>query len=97
MALIDGVIPSEKDIALMRAVEKHAQAMYRSGHELIGLMDKDARPAMRVLVRIYQRLLDKVAADPQAVFVERVSVPTREKLMILAGGAVGSLKARVLK
>jgi len=97
MALIGGVIPSEKDIALMRAVEKHAQAMYRSGHELIGLLDKDARPAMRVLVRIYQRLLDKVAADPQAVFVERVSVPTREKLMILAGGAVGSLKARVLK
>lgn len=97
MALIGGVIPTEKDLALMRAVEKHAQAMYLSGYELIALLDKDSRPAMRVLVRIYHRLLERVAADPAAVFLERVSVPTREKLMILAGGAVGSLKARVLK
>ncbi len=97
MSLIGGVIPTEKDLALMRAVEKHAQAMYRSGYELIPLLDKDSRPAMRVLVRIYHRLLERVAADPAAVFCERVSVPTREKLMILAGGAVGSLKARVLR
>lgn len=96
LTLMDGPSPNEKDLALLGAVEKHAQAMYRSGHELIGLLDKDARPAMRVLVRIYQRLLERVAADPAAVFLERVSVPTREKLMILAGGAAGSLKARVL-
>lgn len=97
MALIGGVIPGEKDLALMRAVEKHAQTMYLSGYELIALLDKDARPAMRVLVRIYHRLLERVAADPGAVFLKRVSVPTREKLAILAGGAVGSLKARVLR
>jgi phytoene synthase len=92
-----GETPTEKDLALMGAVEQHAQAMYRSGYELIGLLDKDSRPAMRVLIRIYHRLLNKIAADPAAIFRGRVSVPTREKLTILAGGVMGSLKARVLR
>jgi 15-cis-phytoene synthase len=97
LALATGATPGEQDLALLAGVEKHAQAMYRSGYELIPLLDADSRPAMRVLIRIYHRLLDRIAADPAAVFRERVSVPTREKLAILAGGVLGSLKARVLK
>ncbi|HEY5328886.1 MAG TPA: squalene/phytoene synthase family protein [Acidobacteriaceae bacterium] len=97
VALMEGAAPTDKELALLGAVEKHAEAMYRSGYELIALLDKDSRSAMRVLVRIYHRLLERIAADPAAVFRERVSVPTREKLMVLAGGAMGSLKARVLK
>jgi phytoene synthase len=96
LALSAGAAPDVHDLALLGAVEKHAQAMYRSADELIPLLDAESRPAMRVLVRIYHRLLDRIAADPAAVFRGRVSVPTSEKLMILAGGAVGSLKARVL-
>jgi phytoene synthase len=84
------------DLALLNGVEKHAQTLYRSAYELIPLLDADSRPAMRVLIRIYHCLLDRIAADPAAVFRERVSVPTSEKLAILAGGAIGSLKARVL-
>jgi len=76
---------------------RRAQEYYRAADQLIPLLDKDSRSAMRVLVRIYHRLLERIAADPAAVFRERVSVPTREKLMVLAGGAMGSLKARVLK
>ena len=91
-----GATPNEHDLALLNAVEKHAQAMYRSGYALIPLLDADSRPAMRVLIRIYHRLLDRIAADPAAVFRGRVSVPTSEKLAILAGGVIGSLKARVL-
>jgi phytoene synthase len=71
--------------------------MYRSADELIPLLDADSRAAMRVLVRIYKRLLDLIARDPAAVFRGRVSVPTSEKLLILAGGAARSLKARVLR
>ncbi len=67
---------------------------YRSGYELIPLIDPDARPAMRVLVTIYHRLLKRIASDPEAVFRERVSVPTAEKLGILGRGMVGSLLAR---
>jgi phytoene synthase len=96
LAVCAGAAPDASELALLSGVEKHAQAMYRSGYELIPLLDKDSRPAMRVLVRIYHRLLERIAADPAGVFRGRVSVPTSEKLMILAGGAVGSLKARVL-
>jgi phytoene synthase len=96
LALSAGAAPESSDIALLGGVEKHAQAMYRSADELIPLLDADSRPAMRVLVSIYHRLLDLIARDPAAVFRGRVSVPTAEKLLILAGGAVASLKARVL-
>jgi phytoene synthase len=97
LALSAGAAVESSDIALLTSVEKHAQAMYRSADELIPLLDAESRPAMRVLVRIYRRLLDLIARDPAAVFRGRVSVPTAEKLLILAGGAVGSLKARVLR
>jgi len=50
---------------------------------------------MRVLVRIYHGLLDRIAADPAAVFRERVSVPTSRKLAILATGLLQSAKARL--
>jgi phytoene synthase len=97
LALGAGATPNEHDLALLNAVEKHAQAMYRSGYALIPMLDADSRPAMRVLIRIYHRLLDRIVADPGAIFRGRVSVPTSEKLAILAGGAIGSLKARVLR
>ena len=51
---------------------------------------------MRVLVSIYHRLLEQIAANPAAVFRRRVSVPTAEKLMIMGRGVAGSLKVRVL-
>jgi phytoene synthase len=51
---------------------------------------------MRVLVRIYHRLLDRIAADPAAVFTQRVSVPTCQKLAILFLGILQSFKARII-
>ena len=96
LAVSAGATAGASEIALLSAVEKHAQAMYRSADELIPLLDADSRSAMRVLVRIYKRLLDLIARDPAAVFRGRVSVPTSKKLLILAGGAASSVKARVL-
>jgi phytoene synthase len=49
---------------------------------------------MRVLAGIYRRLLQRIAADPSAVFRERVSVPTAQKLAILIRGLVAGLAAR---
>jgi hypothetical protein len=46
-----------------------------------------------VLIRIYHRLLDRIAADPAAVFRERVSVPTSQKLSILGGGCCTGVSA----
>ncbi len=78
---------------LAREVER-TQIYYAAGDALLPLIDKDARPAMRVLVTIYRRLLQKIAADPTAVFARRVSVPTAEKMAVLSRGAAGSLMAR---
>jgi phytoene synthase len=96
LALSSGAEPQANDLALLRGLELHAQTLYRSGYALIPLLDPDSRPAMRVLVRIYHRLLDRIAADPAAIFRERVSVPASQKLSILGVGVLQSLKARLL-
>jgi phytoene synthase len=72
-----------------------AQQYYQASEELIPLLAPDAQPAMRVLVRIYHSLLDRIAAAPAAVFHERISVPTPQKLAILAPGLVQSFLARI--
>jgi phytoene synthase len=96
LALSAGSPPQPNERALLRGLELHAQTLYRSSGQLIPLLDPDARPSMRVLVRIYHRLLDRIAADPTAVFRERVSVPTSQKLSILAIGILQSFKARLI-
>lgn len=72
-----------------------AQGYYKAAEALLPLIEKDARPAMRVLITIYHRLLQRIAADPAAVFQRRVSVPTAEKLAVLGRGLVGSAIARL--
>lgn len=95
LALCAGAAIEPRDRALLGGLEKHAQRLYLSADRLVPLLDADARPAMRVLVSIYHRLLDRIAASPDAVFGERVSVPKIEKLTILAAGLLQSLWARL--
>jgi phytoene synthase len=96
LALSAGAPPQPNELALLRALELHAQTLYRSSQQLIPLLDADARPSMRVLVRIYQGLLDRIAANPTAVFTQRVSVPTSTKLAILTLGIFQSFAARLI-
>jgi phytoene synthase len=81
-------------LSLLRLEIGKAQGYYAASDELIPLLDADARPAMRVLVKIYRELLEKIAAGPEQVFAGRVSVPTSRKLAILGRGLVGSMLAR---
>jgi phytoene synthase len=83
-------------LSLLQLEIDRAQDYYRSADQLIPLLDADARPSMRVLVRIYHRLLDRIARDPAAIFRERVSVSTSRKLSILAIGILQSFKARLI-
>jgi len=96
MELAAGAAMEANELALLKGLELHAQTLYRSGYALVSMLESDARPAMRVLVRIYHRLLDKIAEQPGSVFRERVSVATAEKLRILAVGMAQALLARVL-
>lgn len=96
-ALSAGDKPLLNELALLRGLELHAQNLYCSADQLIPLLEADARPSMRVLVRIYHDLLDRIAADPAAVFQKRVAVPTFKKVGILAAGLLAAGKARLFR
>jgi phytoene synthase len=70
---------------------ERARELYRSGEELIPLIDDDSQPALWALVEIYHRLLDRIASRQYDVFSQRVSLSTAEKLGILAKGFVRRL------
>lgn len=95
LALTAGAAPSSNEVAMLFTLGARAEQLYASADELIPLLDPDARPAMRVLVRIYHRLLDLTSKPEGVVFRERVSVPKMEKLSILFLGLLQSLSARL--
>jgi phytoene synthase len=71
---------------LLKQQAERARFYYRSADKLLPLIDADSRPALRVLVNIYRRLLDHIEAQKFDVFSHRVSVPKREKWAILLRG-----------
>ena len=89
-----GTTPSSNLAALLEREIARAQDYYRASEELIPLLDADAREAMRVLAAIYHRLLDRIEKDPSAIFRERVSVPTVQKLAMLGRGMLSAFVAR---
>jgi 15-cis-phytoene synthase len=72
--------------ALLEFEADRAREYYKSGHELIPLIDEDAQPGLWVLVTIYQKLLEKIAAHQYDVFTKRVSLTVPEKLAVLWKG-----------
>jgi phytoene synthase len=89
-----GVVITEEMVDLVRREVKRAGVFYRDAEELIPLLDADSRPAMRVLVSIYEGLLDRISANPAAVFHKRLSVPTVTKLAILGRGMFEAWRLR---
>lgn len=87
--------PSAAMERLLALEIERARNLYQAADELIPLLDKDAQPAMEVLVSIYRRLLERVARDPAAVLHRRVSVHVSEKLGILGRGLIASGMARI--
>jgi 15-cis-phytoene synthase len=65
-----------------------AREFYRSGEELIPLVNEDAQPGLWVLVTIYRSLLEKIALKQYDVFSQRVSLTFWEKFKILGKGFV---------
>lgn len=65
---------------------QRAREFYKSGCELIPLVDEDSRAALWVLIEIYNRLLERIAELNYDVFTERVRLSTAEKLAVLGLG-----------
>ena len=85
-AIHDGGGLHENHRRVLAAMAERAEHYYASAGELLPLIDRDSRPALRVLVRIYADLLRRIEARHYDVFTSRVAVPTWQKLAILAGG-----------
>jgi len=80
--------PTAAERALLAAMGKRAEAYYQSARSLLPLIDRESRPALWVLVRIYRGLLRRIRRANYDVFSRRISVPTFQKLEILAVGLV---------
>ncbi len=78
--------PTQGERALLASVGLRAEKYYESAQELLPLIDRESRPALRVLVSIYHALLKRIERADYDVFTRRASVPTAQKVAILAAG-----------
>ena len=68
-----------------------ARECYRAGEELIPLVNEDSQPGLWVLITIYRRLLEKIAAKGYDVFSERIRLSVPEKVSVLTKGILKRL------
>jgi 15-cis-phytoene synthase len=86
-----GRIEQSRLQSLLEFEAERAREYYRSAVELIPLIHEDSRAALWVMVTIYQRLLEKIAAGGYSVLQRKVRLSSVEKLGILARGIVKSI------
>jgi phytoene synthase len=85
--LAAGRTMTERERGMLATLAIRGEKYYLAGKKLVPLLDRDSRAAMWVLLTIYHRLLGRIAERKMEVFRERISIPTSEKLGILARGA----------
>lgn len=90
-----GAPPSANERALLAEIAARAERYYDSAKQLLPLIDRESRPALWVLVRIYHRLLIRIRRADYDVFSKRASVPTFQKVEILAAGMMWMAWARI--
>ncbi len=73
----------ERFLELMRFEAARARAYYNESQPLLSLVDRRSRPALRALVSIYSRLLDRIERNDYDVFSRRVSLSGLEKSWIM--------------
>ena len=83
-----GAPPTAEERELLAEMGRRAERYYESARALLPLIDRESRPALWVLVRIYRALLRRIRRADYDVFSRRISVPTFQKLEILAVGLV---------
>ena len=69
---------------VIRHEARRAETLYAEGLELLPLLDWRSRGCCGALSGIYHALLGRIAADPQATFGARLSLPASTKLAVAA-------------
>lgn len=85
-AELQGEAKSQQLRPLLEYEAERARRYYESAKWLMELIEEDSRAALWVLVEIYSRLLQKIAARDYDVISERVSLTFWEKLRVLSRG-----------
>jgi phytoene synthase len=79
----------EKFRQLMEFEARRAREYYTESAPLVGLIDEESRGALRAIIGIYSRLLERIVEKDYDVLSKRVRVPTAEKLKIAARARKG--------
>ena len=87
--------PTMPERSLLADIATRAEDYYHSARELLPLIDPESRPALWVLVAIYHALLKRIVRADYDVFTRRASVPSLQKLAILAVGLARMTWARI--
>ena len=74
---------------LVRTEADRAREWYAVGLQLIPLLDRRSAACCLAMSGIYRRLLETIAAAPDRVLTERVSLPGREKLAVAGRALAG--------
>ena len=74
---------------LIRFEADRARQWYAVGMQLMPLLDRRSGACTGAMAGIYRRLLEHIAANPQAALASRMSLPGREKAMIAAAALIG--------
>lgn len=82
-------------LRLMEFETARARAFYEESRPLVDMISARSRPALRALVGIYARLLERIEERNYDVYTERVSLATWEKCWIVARAWSGAQGFRI--
>jgi phytoene synthase len=69
---------------------ERARRWYADGWRLMPLLDRRSAASTGAMSGIYRRLLDRISADPTAVYTQRLSLSGREKAGVAVRALLGS-------
>jgi phytoene synthase len=94
----EAVSPPGADFTgLMEFEVRRARALFATGYRLLPMLDRRSGACVAAMAGIYRRLLERIAADPEAVLRGRVSLPGHEKAYVAARGLAGLDSRRVAR
>ena len=93
LALDEGGALADKEGNLARLIAfsaERARRWYADGWRLMPLLDRRSAASTGAMSGIYRRLLDRISADPTAVYTQRLSLSGREKAGVAVRALLGS-------
>ena len=84
---------ADKEGNLARMIDfsaERARRWYADGWRLMPLLDRRSAASTGAMSGIYRRLLDRISADPTAVYTQRMSLSGREKAGVAVRALLGS-------